>query len=97
MNRRKKTGRAEVSLSFEQAMEELEHEIATLEKSDLTLEKALESFEAGITHMRTCASRLKKAEGTIKQLLKGDNGEFIEKELGIRAGDIIKEDENGDE
>ncbi len=40
-------------------------------------------FESGVNLMRTCKKHLNSAEGKIKELLLGENGEFITKDLGI--------------
>lgn len=69
-------------LSFEEALLELEKTIEELERDDLTLEKALHFFEHGISLMRSCDSHLKSAQGKIQQLLRGENGAFVEKVLG---------------
>jgi exodeoxyribonuclease VII small subunit len=69
-------------LSFEDALLELEKTIEELERDDLTLEKALRFFERGIGLMRNCDSHLKSAQGKIQELLKGENGTFVEKVLG---------------
>jgi exodeoxyribonuclease VII small subunit len=73
-------------MSFESALKELEKIIAKLESPDLTLTSALEHFEKGVSLMKTCDSQLKSAEGKLKELLSGKDGEFIEKVLGVSAG-----------
>jgi exodeoxyribonuclease VII small subunit len=73
-------------MSFETALKELEKIIAKLESPDLTLTGALEHFEKGVTLMKTCDSQLKSAEGKLKELLSGKDGEFIEKILGVANG-----------
>lgn len=70
------------SVSFETALASLEEVISELEKDDLSLERALTIFEQGIKLMRICDSHLKNAQGKMKELLKGENGEFVEKVLG---------------
>jgi exodeoxyribonuclease VII small subunit len=78
---------AKSELSFEAALKELEKVVARLEGPDLTLTSALEQFEKGVALMKTCDSQLKSAEGKLKELLAGKNGEFIEKILGVSDGD----------
>lgn len=73
-------------MSFETALKELEKTIAKLESPDLTLTSALEHFEKGVALMKTCDSQLKSAEGKLKELLSGKDGEFIEKVLGVSTG-----------
>lgn len=84
------------AVTFEDALSELEKIIEQLERDDLTLDKALEYFERGITLVRKCDTHLKSAQGKIKELLKGDNGEFIEKVLGISL-DSLSIEEGADE
>ncbi|MBD3346137.1 MAG: exodeoxyribonuclease VII small subunit [Chitinivibrionales bacterium] len=79
-------------VTFEKALKNLEGIIEKLESDDLTLDKALEYFEKGISLMRTCESHLKSAEGKLKELLKGEDGEFVEKTLGITADSLISGD-----
>lgn len=54
--------------SFEQALEELEALVETLEQGDLTLEESLKSFERGVVLTRTCQQVLKDAEQKIRIL-----------------------------
>ena len=69
--------------TFEENLSGLESVIEKLESEGLTLDKALQYFEKGIQHIRACDAQLKKADGTLKELLKGENGAFVEKVLGI--------------
>ena len=69
--------------SFESNLAGLEEIIEKLESEGLTLDKALLYFEKGIQHIRACDAQLKKADGTLKELLKGENGKFVEKVLGV--------------
>jgi exodeoxyribonuclease VII small subunit len=69
-------------LSFEEALGALEVVITELEKDDLSLDRALTIFEQGIGLMRQCDAKLGSAQGKMKELLKGENGEFVEKVLG---------------
>jgi exodeoxyribonuclease VII small subunit len=70
------------TLSFEEALGALEEVISELEKDDLSLDRALTIFEQGISLMRQCDARLGSAQGKMKELLKGENGEFVERILG---------------
>lgn len=67
--------------SFESAIKELEKIIETLESPDLTLTNALDNFEKGVGLMKICDSHLKAAEGKLKELVSGKDGQFIEKIL----------------
>jgi exodeoxyribonuclease VII small subunit len=80
------------SPTFEEALTRLEEIIEQLEKPDLTLDRSLEFFEKGIVLIRTCDAHLKKAQGKVAELLKGENGEFAEKVLGITLESFIAKD-----
>ena len=82
--------------SFETAIKKLEAIISSLENDDQTLKEALENFEKGVKLMRTCDNHLRNAEGKLKELLKGENGEFVEKTLGITL-DSFTDGEDPDE
>ena len=69
--------------SYEQSLAELESIIGQLEESELPLENALALFEKGVGLLRTCDTHLKSAEGALRELVKGENGTYIEKKLGI--------------
>ena len=90
-NRSKKS--AERSLTFEEALADLEEIITQLEDGDLTLDRALELFERGVSRLRICDTHLKKAQGKITELLSSENGEYVEKVLGTTLESFIaKED-----
>ena len=80
-------------LTFEDALAALEGVISELEKEDLSLDRALTIFEQGIILMRKCDSHLKNAQGKMKELLKGENGEFVEKVLGDTLESFLSRDE----
>lgn len=80
-------------LTFEKAMADLEEVIARLESDDLTLENALSCFEKGVSLMRTCETHLKSAEGKLKELLKGEDGEFVQRILGPVTGGFLSRDD----
>jgi exodeoxyribonuclease VII small subunit len=67
------------NISFESALKELEKITEKLESPDITLSEALEYFEKGVLLLKKCDEHLKNAEGKLKELLKGENGELIEK------------------
>lgn len=80
-------------LTFEEALSALERTVEDLEKDNLTLDQALRFFEQGIRLMRQCDSHLKDAQGKIKELLKGENGAFVEKVLGITLESFLSREE----
>ena len=56
------------TLTFEQALGELEQLVGALEKGDLELERALDSYERGVRLARHCIGRLNDAELRVKEL-----------------------------
>jgi exodeoxyribonuclease VII small subunit len=83
------------TLTFEEALAQLEKTVDQLEKEDLTLDGSLKLFEQGIGLIRTCDTHLKKAKGKVTELLKNDNGEYVEKVLGATLESFItKKDGN---
>ncbi|HEB95466.1 MAG TPA: exodeoxyribonuclease VII small subunit [Sedimenticola thiotaurini] len=56
------------TLSFEQALSELESLVETLERGELSLEDSLKTFERGIELTRTCQQALKEAEQKVEIL-----------------------------
>ncbi|MGA2507841.1 MAG: exodeoxyribonuclease VII small subunit [Chitinispirillaceae bacterium] len=81
------------SLTFEEALARLEKTIEQLEAADLTLDESLRFFEQGISLIRTCDTHLKKAKGKVTELLKGENGEYIEKVLGTTLESFVAQEE----
>lgn len=62
------------SFDFENALENLEELVTSMEEGDLSLEDSLKAFEKGIKLTRECQSALKAAEQKV-QVLIGDQGE----------------------
>ena len=56
--------------SFEQSIDALENIVTKLEKGELSLEQALEQFEQGVQHAKTCQKALTAAEKKIAELSK---------------------------
>ena len=81
-------------ISFETAIKELEKIIEKLESPDLTLTNALDYFEKGVGLMKVCDSHLKSAEGKLKELVGGKDGEFIEKILSASSDGLEGEEGN---
>ena len=78
--------------TFEASLAELEELVHDLERDDLTLDSALESFERGIKLLRLCDTHLNHARGKITELLKGEDGEFVEKLLGTSLESFLNEE-----
>ncbi|HEV2271306.1 MAG TPA: exodeoxyribonuclease VII small subunit [Steroidobacteraceae bacterium] len=55
---------------FEQALAELEALVARLERGDLPLDEALQTFERGVALTRHCQGSLKAAQQRVEILLK---------------------------
>ncbi len=64
----------EKSISFEEALNELEQIAEKLERGQLTLEESIKAYERGMELKNTCAERLKEAEGKIEYLSKNPDG-----------------------
>ena len=75
--------------AFESALAGLEDVVNKLDGADLTLDKALLYFEQGIGHIRVCEEQLKKADGTLRELLKGENGELVERVIGVSLASAL--------
>lgn len=58
------------TLEFEQALAELEKLVERLERGDLPLDEALQTFERGVELTRHCQGALKAAQQRVEILLK---------------------------
>ena len=65
--------------SFENAMQKLEEITKELEVGELSLEKALQRFEEGVKLSKFCGEKLEETEKRVTILLKGMNGDVLEK------------------
>jgi exodeoxyribonuclease VII small subunit len=84
------------TVTFENALEELGTIVHSLEQDDLTLNDALSYFERGISLMKMCDTHLNHARGKITELLKGEDGAFAEKILGMSLESFLNEDAGHD-
>jgi exodeoxyribonuclease VII small subunit len=66
-------------LSFEEALENLEELVASMESGDIPLAGLVEKFEEGSKLVKTCEERLKKAELRIEKL-RQENDDSVELE-----------------
>lgn len=64
------------AVDFEQALQQLETLVIDMEKGELSLEEALQAFEAGIKLTRECQARLTEAEQKV-QLLLEQQGQLV--------------------
>ncbi|MEI7024658.1 exodeoxyribonuclease VII small subunit [Paenibacillus sp. y28] len=61
-------------LSFEQAMDKLEHIVANLESGDVPLEQAIELFQEGMKLSMLCGQKLDQVERKIEVLIEENGG-----------------------
>jgi len=66
------------SLSFEQAVAELEQIINALEQGELPLKDSLKQFERAVSLSRLSQQKLQAAEQKVEMLLQQRNGETLE-------------------
>lgn len=66
------------TISFEEALKNLEDSVHKLEDGSLDLEDALKTFEEGIQWSRQCHSRLADAEKRVEVLLRTDKEELTQ-------------------
>lgn len=67
-----KTPKPVESLSYEEAMQELESIVASLEEGTQKLEEAIALFERGQALMKRCAELLEAADLKVRQLAGGE-------------------------
>ena len=60
--------------NFEEALEELERLVSSMEEGELSLEDSMMAFEQGIKLTRECQTALQKAEQKV-QILLNESGE----------------------
>jgi len=65
----KKSTRKTAPLDFENALQELEGLVKTMEQGDLSLEDSLKHFERGVDLTRQCQTALKEAEQKVQILI----------------------------
>jgi len=68
-------------LSYEQALDELDRLIASLEAGDIALAEAVAIFERGTVLANRCAELLEKTEAQITELMVRGNEQVAEKPL----------------
>ena len=60
--------------NFEEALQELERLVSSMEEGELSLEDSMKAFEKGIKLTRECQTALQKAEQKV-QILLNESGE----------------------
>ncbi|GAB2692904.1 exodeoxyribonuclease VII small subunit [Paenibacillus thermoaerophilus] len=67
------------TLSFEEAMDQLEQIVNRLESGDVPLEAAIELFQEGMRLSRLCGDKLEQVERKIEQLMETPDGTVVRK------------------
>lgn len=62
------------TLSFEQALQELEKIVRHLESGDIPLEESISSYERGVSLKKHCEKKLKNAQLKIEKITLDQNG-----------------------
>ncbi len=70
------TSQAIETLSFEQALGELETIVRGLEAGETELEKSITAYERGIALKKHCEEKLKNAQAKIEKITIGADGEI---------------------
>ncbi|MEG0571357.1 MAG: exodeoxyribonuclease VII small subunit [Oscillospiraceae bacterium] len=65
------------NLSFENALQQIENIVSSLESGELSLEQSLKVYEQGITLTKFCNSQLKNAKLKVEELKAGSNNENV--------------------
>lgn len=73
------------TLSFEDALSQLESTVEAMESGDLPLEDLLKKYEEGSKLRLLCQSKLDEAEAKIKRLERHQNGDLAEVSVDIPA------------
>ena len=70
-------------LVFEQALEELQEVVGSLESGELALEDSLKLFERGQALADRCSQLLEQAELWMRQLVPDERGGYREEDLEV--------------
>ncbi len=62
------------TLSFEQALSELENIVRSLESGEAPLEKSIDAYERGVALKTHCESKLRDAQAKIEKISVSPNG-----------------------
>ena len=68
---------------FEEAIEELENIVETLEKGELNLEDSIDIFQKGVELSKYCSKRLDEIEKKISILIEDEDGEIKEELFSV--------------
>ncbi len=71
------------SMSFEQALSELERIVQQLESGEVELERSIAIYERGAALRAHCDSKLKDAELKVDKIVKGEDGSLSLEPAGL--------------
>jgi len=78
---------------FDEALQELETLVESLEQGDLSLDESLARFERGVSLARECRDALTKAEQRVQVLLETEDGNDSLAPFASESGDESDDDE----
>jgi exodeoxyribonuclease VII small subunit len=62
------------TMSFEEALDELQALVRALEKGDSKLDEAIQQYERGAALKQHCEAKLREAQAKIDKIVQGPNG-----------------------
>jgi exodeoxyribonuclease VII small subunit len=71
------------TLSFEQALAELERIVQQLESGEVELERSIEIYERGAALRAHCESKLRHAELKVEKIVRGEDGQPAVEPAGL--------------
>ncbi|ABI65139.1 Exodeoxyribonuclease VII small subunit [Maricaulis maris MCS10] len=71
------------TLSFENALAELEGIVRQLESGEVELERSIEIYERGAALRAYCDSKLKSAELKVEKIVRGEDGQPATEPAGL--------------
>jgi len=71
------------TLSFEQALAELERIVQQLESGEVELEKSIQIYERGAALRAHCEGKLKTAELKVEKVVRGEDGQPATEPAGL--------------
>ena len=70
-------------LSFEDALDELQALVRTLEKGESKLDQAIQSYERGVALKRHCETKLREAQAKVDRIVLSAEGTVSAEPAGI--------------
>jgi exodeoxyribonuclease VII small subunit len=71
-------------LSFEEAMSKLSEVVKDLEDESISLDSAMEKFEAGVKLSELCLKKLNEAEKKIEELTRTESGHLEVRDIDLK-------------